>query len=107
MADRYFVAYFPYTDTICRTGKLVGETLKYYKVQSGSGAIYLINKDTGYLRGSDIKYHEMSEEELFSIIQKQKLLKFMNKINFKKLSLHQLERIKIIMEEDNEIQSTD
>ena len=103
MSNRYFITYFPYTNTISRVYYMVGETEKYYKIKSASNEsdhIELISKKTGYGRGSDIKYYEISEDELVRKIQRQKAIRLCEKTEWKKLTDFQLERIKKILEEE-------
>ena len=98
----YFVTYFPYTDTISRVYHTIGETEKYYKIKSISNEndhIELINKKSGYVRGGDIRYYEISEEELVRKIQRQKAIRLCEKTKWENLTDSQLERIKKILEE--------
>lgn len=109
MANRYFVSYYPYSKWIDRIAVLVGETTKYYKVQStkNPSVMYLINKNTGCLRGSNVKYHEMSEKLLTITLRRQKTIRFLQNVDFDDLTNEQLERIRKIVGESNEIQSID
>ena len=102
MDNRYFVTYLPYTDKISRVYYMFGETEKYYKVKSTSNEsdiISLISKKSGYLRGSDIRYYELSKEEVLRKIKRQKAINLCEKTKWKNLTDSQLERIKKILEE--------
>lgn len=102
MEERYFVTYSPYSDTISSVYILTGETKEYWKVKrtSTNSCEYMLRKSNLMLRGSDIQFYEVPKEELLLKLQRQKMIKFLSKFDFRKLSNEQLERIrKIVMEE--------
>lgn len=63
---RYFVSYNPYSDWINNVCMLVGETKEYYKIKntSRSACEYMIRKSNLMLRGSDIRFYELTETEV-------------------------------------------
>ena len=98
---RYFVSYNPYSDWINDVCMLVGETKEYYKIKSTGKASceYMIRKGNLMLRGCDVKFYELTEEEIVRKLKRQKALNKLNKTDFRKLTDSQLERIKAILEE--------
>ena len=100
---RYFVTYFPYTNDISRVYCLVGETKNYYKIKPAredNNKVELLNKGSMYLRGSDIKLYELTEEEIVRKITRQKNILFCERTKWKELKDSQLERIRKILEEE-------
>lgn len=98
---RYFVSYNPYSDWINNVCMLVGETKEYYKIKntSRSACEYMIRKSNFMLRGSDIQFYELTEEEVVRKLKRQKIINKLSKMNFKQLTDSQLERIWKIVEE--------
>lgn len=97
----YLVTYYPFTKSISRFYKVVGDTEKYWKCKvDASGDTILINKRTLRLRGSDIQYLSWTKEEINSYIYRTKLEKTVSKIDPRKLSVEQLESIIKIAEEN-------
>ena len=101
---KYFVQYSLRSDWITGVYVLVGETPKYYKIRSTSDKdlthVLLISKNfPHFLRGSDVKYYELPEEEVRRKIARQKAIRLAKKTDFSKLSDSQLERVKTILEE--------
>lgn len=98
---RYFVSYNPYSDWINNVCMLVGETKEYYKIKntSRSACEYMIRKSNLMLRGSDIRFYELTEEEVVRKLKRQKIINKLSKMNFKQLTDSQLERIMKILEE--------
>lgn len=96
----YLVAYYPYTEDVSRYYKVTGDTEKYWKCRvDASGDIILISKRTLRLRGSDIQYHSWTKEKLTDYFYRLKLEKAVHKIDYRKLSVKQLESIIKIAEE--------
>jgi hypothetical protein len=97
----YLVTYIPYGDTINGIYRVVGDTEKYWKclINNGSGDTFLVNKHTLYGRGSDIKYHVKTKEEVERIRYRTHLLTKCKNVNYRKLSVKQLESIIKIAEE--------
>lgn len=51
------------------------------------------------LRGCDVKFYELTEEEVVRKLKRQKIINKLSKMNFKQLTDSQLERIWKIVEE--------
>ena len=99
---KYFVTYMPYSDTINGVYAQVGETKEYLKVKSTSRSAceFKVRKSDLFVRGGDIKFYPMEEEELKRKLARQKAIhRLQNKTDFNKLTDRQLERIMNILEE--------
>lgn len=99
---KYFVTYMPYSDAINGVYVQVGETREYLKVQSTNKAAceFMVRKSNYLVRGGDIKFYPMEEEELKKKLARQKAVNKLRKLDFNKLTDSQLERImNIILEE--------
>ena len=99
---KYFVTYMPYSDTINGVYAQVGETKEYLKVKSTSRSAceFMVRKSNYLVRGGDIKFCPMEEEELKKKLARQKAIhRLQNKTDFNKLTDSQLERIMSILEE--------
>lgn len=99
---KYFVTYMPYSDTINGVYAQVGETKEYLKVKSTSRSAceFMVRKSNYLVRGGDIKFVPMEEEELKRKLARQKAIhRLQNKTDFNKLTDSQLERIMNILEE--------
>lgn len=98
----YLCSYVPYMpDEIDGAFRVIGDTEKYWKclINNGSGETFLVNKHTMYQRGTDIRYVAKTKEE---VLEWRKLVKLRDKfrrINYRKLSVKQLESIIKIVEE--------
>lgn len=101
MADRYFVTYAHYSNDLSDVCYLVGETKEYYRVKSAGKASceYMIRKSNLKLRGCDVQYYELSEEEVVRKVKRQKAIRMCEKTNFRQLTDSQLDRIRQILEE--------
>ena len=100
--SRYFVSYYPYTNDISAVYKVVEETAKYYKVgrlYSDSDELKYLNKRSNYLRGSDIKLHELTEEEILRKIKRQRNINYCSHTKWEELTDEQLNKIREILEE--------
>ena len=98
--NRYFVTYYPYSYDISRIYHVIGETEKYYRVQNTSSkTIELVNKESHYIRGSDIKLTELPEQEIRRKLGRQKTINLCEKTKWKEMTDEQLERIRKILEE--------
>lgn len=98
----YLCSYVPYSrNEISSAHRVIGDTEKYWKclINNGSGDCFLVNKETMYRRGVDIKYHAKTKEEVFEWRKLVKLRDHFKKIDPSKLSVKQLESIIKIAEE--------
>lgn len=88
-------------DEIDGAFRVTGDTEKYWKciLNNGSGETFLVNKQTLYQRGTDIKYVAKTKEEVLEWRAKQKLRSQFRSIDPRKLSVKQLESIIKIAEE--------
>ena len=106
----YLCTYAPYmSNELNGAYKVTGDTEKYWKclINNGSGDTFLVNKQTMYQRGTDIKYVAKTKEEVLEWRKKVRLRDKFRRIDYRKLSVEQLESIiKIVEEKENEIQST-
>ena len=59
----------------------------------------MIRKSNFMLRGSDIRFYELTEEEVVRKLKRQKIINKLSKMSFKQLTDSQLERIWKIVEE--------
>lgn len=99
---KYFVTYLPYSDDINGVYVQVGETKEYLKVRSTSRSAceFMVRKSNFLVRGGDIQFVPMEEEELKRKLARQKAInRLEKKTNFSKLTDSQLERIMKILEE--------
>ena len=99
----YLCSYVPYMpDEIDGTFRVIGDTEKYWKclINNGSGETFLVNKHTMYQRGTDIKYVSKTKEEILEWRNKVKLRDKFRRIDYRKLSVKQLESIIKIAEEN-------
>lgn len=103
----YLVTYLPYSREIINgIYRVVGETEKYWKclINNGSEETFLVNKHTLYGRGSDIRYYEKTKEQVERIRYRAHLLNKCKEIDYRKLSVKQLESIvKIAEEKENDL----
>lgn len=103
----YLCSYFPYSrNEISSAHRVIGDTEKYWKclINDGSGACFLVNKETMYRRGIDIKYHAKTKEEVLEWRKLEKLRYHFRKIDYSKLSVKQLESIiKIAKEKEDDL----
>lgn len=86
--------------------RVIGDTEKYWKclINNGSGETFLVNKQTMYQRGTDIKYVAKTKEEVLECRKLAKLRVQFKGINYRKLSIKQLESIiKIAEEKENDV----
>lgn len=101
----YLCSYVPYMpDEIEGAFRVIGDTEKYWKclINNGSGDTFLVNKQTLYQRGTDIKYIAKTSEEVLEWREKVKLRDKFRRIDYRKLSVKQLESIiKIAEEKEN------
>lgn len=97
----YFVTYLPYSDVISRVYYQVGETPSYIKVRDTATSTheFMVRKSNFLIRGGDIRFVPMQEEELKEKLARQRNLSKLRKLDFKKLTNSQLERIRKIVEE--------
>ena len=99
---KYFVTYLPYSDDINGVYVQVGETKEYLKVQSTSRSAceFMVRKSNFLVRGGDIQFVPMEEEELKRKLARQRAInRLERKTDFNKLTDSQLERIMKILEE--------
>lgn len=87
----YLVCYFPYTSDVRAIYKVVGETEKYWRIRYDSTTTDLINKKTLYARGSDIKYHVWTKEEVNQWVKRNHLIDTLRHTDLQKLTIGQLE----------------
>ena len=90
-APEYLVSYFPYSSNVKAIYKVVGETEKYWRIRYNSSFTELINKKTLYARGSDIKYHVWTKEEVNQWAKRNNLIDTLRHTDLQKLTMEQLE----------------
>lgn len=90
-APEYLVTYFPYTSEVNEIFKVIGETEKYWRIRYNSTTTGLVNKKTLYVRGSDIKYHVWTKEEVNQWSKRKHLLDTLRHTDLQKLTIGQLE----------------
>ena len=98
----YLCSYVPHMpNELDSAFRVVGDTEKYWKclINNGSGDTFLVNKKTMYRRGTDIKYVAKTKEEVLAWRHKIKLRDQFRRIDYRKLSVKQLESIIKIAEE--------
>ena len=89
----YLVTYFPYSNQINGTHKVIGESEKYWKIKLNESCTEYINKKTLKVRGGDIQYYAWSKEQIIAYKKRSSLETIFVRTNPKKLSIEQLEKI--------------
>lgn len=53
----YLISYYPYSKTVSRIYKVIGDTDCYWKIQHNENCIGYVNKRTLRSKGGDIQYY--------------------------------------------------
>ena len=99
MKLEYLVCYYPYSDTVSRIYKVIGETDCYWKIQLNDSCIGYVSKRTLKSKGGDIQYCAWTKEEVNKYVYRNRLEKAFGKIKASDLSVEELENILKIVKE--------
>ena len=95
----YLICYYPYSKTISRIYRVIGETNCYWKIPYNEKCIGYVDKRTLKSKGGDIQYYVQTKEEVCKYAYRNSLEKAFEKIKVSDLSVEQLEIILKIVKE--------
>lgn len=95
----YLICYYPYSKTISRIYRIIGETNCYWKIPYNEKCIRYVDKRTLKSKGGNIQYYAQTKEEVCKYVYRCGLEEAFEKIKVSDLYVELLEIILKIVKE--------